>query len=76
MAGRQDEIRATVEAAEAVTRDRRYGNGELHYRRFGGSLLRVVVRYLPVPPNDTFVGEVVTAHVAPKPPPKEVPIWP
>ena len=78
MVGRLANVRATVEAPEAVTRDRTYPNREVHYRRPPGELryVRVVVRYLPVPPDGTFVGEVITAHWIGMVEQRETHVWP
>jgi hypothetical protein len=64
IADRLDEVRATIEQPDFVTRDARYHHRENHYRRMasGQGLLKVVVQYRPVPPQGTWVGEVITAY--------------
>jgi hypothetical protein len=78
LADRLDEIRWAIEAPDLVTRDATYPNRENHYRRtaFGPGWLKVVVRYLPVPPQGTWVGEVITAFPLRSPNPKETRLWP
>jgi hypothetical protein len=59
-----DEVRTTIEQPDFVTRDARYHHREIHYHRraSGQGLLKVVVQYRPVPPQGTWMGEVVTAY--------------
>lgn len=78
LAGRVADIRAAVESPEIVTRDRIRAHREVHYRRTrsGHHWLRVVVNYGPVPPQGTWAGTVITAHVIREPERKEVRIWP
>jgi hypothetical protein len=61
---RLDEVRTAIEQPDFVTRDARYHHREIHYRRMasGQGLLKVVVQYRPVPPQGTWVGEVITAY--------------
>jgi hypothetical protein len=68
IADRLDEVRTTIEQPDFVTRDARYHHRENHYRRMkpGRGLLKVVVQYRPVPPQGTWVGEVITAYRAKK----------
>lgn len=59
-----DEVRTAIEQPDFVTRDARYHHREIHYRRetSGQGLLKVVVQYRPVPPQGTWVGEVITTY--------------
>jgi len=64
MADRLDDVRAAIEEPDFVTRDVKYHHRENRYRRVasGQGLLKVVVQYRPVPPQGTWVGEVITAY--------------
>ena len=78
MAGRLDEVRATVDNPEVVTRDVTYAHRENHYRRTpsGRRRTKVVVHYRPVPPQGTWAGEVITALHVKKVDPEEKQLWP
>src|SRR6188472_1528268 len=63
IADRLDEIRMSIEQPDFVTRDARSHHRENHYRRVAsGQGLLKVVQYRPVPPQGTWVGEVITAY--------------
>ena len=78
MADRLGEFRPTVEALDLVTRDSQYARRENHYRRPAPdrSYLKVVVQYLPVPPQGTSAGDVITAHPIERIDAKEEQLWP
>ena len=78
MADRLDEIRATVEQPDFVTRDRGYPRREVYYRYTpsGQGFIRVVVNYRAVPPQGTWVGAVITAFRVEGRQPEEVQLWP
>jgi hypothetical protein len=78
MAGRLDEIRLTVEQPSLVARDVKYPRRNNHYRRVlvEPGWLKVVVNYRPIPPQGTWLGEVITAHPVDGPKRKEALLWP
>lgn len=78
MADRLSEIRSVVERPDYVTQDADYPHRENHYRRTpsGRRFIKVVVEYRPVPPQGTWAGAVVTAHISRKPKRKEALLWP
>lgn len=78
IADRMDEVQAAVEQPDVVTRDRQRAHRECFYRRerSGPGLIKVVVHYWPVPPQETWIGEVITAYHIDLPEPKEAKLWP
>jgi hypothetical protein len=64
IAARLDEIRGAIARPDLVTRDIKYRHRENHYRRTPSGLgwFKVVVQYRPVPPQGTWIGEVITAY--------------
>lgn len=72
------EVRHTIEQPEQVRRDRTYAHRENSYKRkpSGKRWMKVVVHYRPVPPQGTWVGEVITAFSVEEPEPQEVLKWP
>ena len=80
MAGREAEVRAAVEAPEFVDRDATHPRREIFYRQTETDRwrTRVVVTFLPAPPQGTWAGEVITAHRigVQRRNPKEQRLWP
>jgi hypothetical protein len=78
MPGREADVRAAIESPDFVNADARYPRRENHYRRagVGAPYLKGVVKYRPVPPQGTWIGEVVTAYPTRVVPPKEQHLWP
>jgi hypothetical protein len=78
MVGREEDVRAAVEQAEMINRDRRRAHRECHYRRPGPdrARLKVVIHYSPVPPQGTWAGRVITAYPVEVIPAKEQQLWP
>lgn len=64
LAGHEAEVRLTGAAPDRINIDADHARREIYYRAFGTGrrMLRVVVNYRPVPPQGTWVGDVVTAH--------------
>lgn len=78
MAGLATEVRDIVEAPDLVTADAAYPNRECCYRRPAPRriFLKVVVRYLQVPPQGTWAGEVRTAYPTKRISRREPTLWP
>ena len=78
MAARLAEVRLAIERPTLVTQDATYPRRECHYRQTsdGQGLIKVVVKYGPIPPQGTWLGEVVTAYPVDNPKRKEAPLWP
>jgi len=72
-----EDIRRTIENPAQVNRDVDYAQRECHYGPIdaGRRRLKVVVHYRPIPPQGTWVGEVITAYPAREVDPKEEPLW-
>jgi hypothetical protein len=77
-ARRLEEARSVIERPDFVTRDRHRAHRECFYRQelSGKGLIKVVVHYRPIPPQGTWIGEVITAYHTDHRAPKEVRIWP
>lgn len=75
---RLDEVRTAIEHPDFVARDVRFYRREIYYRRTpsGRGWMRVVVNYGPVPPQGTWVGEVITAYRVDERNVQEVQLWP
>ncbi len=73
-----DDIATALQTPDFVNRDARHPNGENHYRcpTPDEPWTRVVVRYRPVPPQGTWVGEVITAHRTRRIGSEEEHLWP
>ena len=78
MAERLADARVAVEAPDFARRDALRAHGENHYRRPapGAAWIKVVVHYRPIPPQGTWVGEVITAYPTDHVGSKEGPLWP
>jgi hypothetical protein len=78
MADRLDAVRPAIDQPDYVTQDADYPHRENHYRRTpsGQRYIKVVVEYRPVPPQGTWVGKIITAHISRNIKPKEVLLWP
>jgi hypothetical protein len=73
MSVRLDDIRTAIEQPDFVTRDWKYRHRENFYRRTasGRRYLKVVVNYRPVPPQGTWIGEVITSYCPNQPDERE-----
>jgi hypothetical protein len=71
------DVRHTLEQPDQVRRDRKFAHRENSYKRkpSGKRWMKVVVHYRPVPPQGTWVGEIVTAYDVEEPEPLEVLLW-
>jgi hypothetical protein len=78
MADRLDAVRPAIEQPDYVTLDADYPHRENHYRRTpsGRRYIKVVVEYRPVPPQGTWIGKVITAHICRKIKREEALLWP
>jgi hypothetical protein len=77
MANRLDTIRPAIEQPGYITQDADYPHRENYYRRtVSGRRFVKVVEYRPVPPQGTWVGEVITAYLVRKIKGKEAQLWP
>lgn len=78
MAGWEDGIRNAIERPDFVNGDAEYPRRECFYQRAvpSGPWLKVVVNYVPVPPQGTWIGAVITAYPTWHRKRKERHLWP